>query len=409
MATVPIYVGQCGNQIGYQFDVERFENQLSTSETTRGRTITRSSNTRSGKASDTNYRDSIMIDTESKVINKLAKLHLTKSSGKLRARNPVLEKALESVRRQAERCDMFNNILLISSLCGGTGGGLGSRILESLRGEFRLEHIISCVVAPFLTGDTPLQHYNALLSLASLQKFSDAVLLFKNDMVSSHCHTSSSVEQGTDHTGISYTHMNRYIASCLAEITTPTDTLTPSSGFGCNLELSELVRSVCPQPSLKFLTTNQATRAIDDVKALCNSVIGLTKKESMSTKCHSLSNVAVIRGGSTSNSVYATLPAMEQRIKKDLRAVSWNPFPVDYWLSSECLAKGKSGNHSFTLVTNYSNIIPYAEHVWVKAKQMYTEKAYIHWYYKHGLCQDYFEEAFSTVEDIIHGYTDAVK
>lgn len=88
MATVPIYVGQCGNQIGYQFDVERFENQLSTSETTRGRTITRSSNTRSGKASDTNYRDSIMIDTESKVINKVAKLHLTKSSGKLRARNP---------------------------------------------------------------------------------------------------------------------------------------------------------------------------------------------------------------------------------------------------------------------------------------------------------------------------------
>jgi len=43
---------------------------------------------RSGKASDTNYRDSIMIDTESKVINKVAKLHLTKSSGKLRARNP---------------------------------------------------------------------------------------------------------------------------------------------------------------------------------------------------------------------------------------------------------------------------------------------------------------------------------
>jgi len=82
---------------------------------------------------------------------------------------------------------MFNNILLISSLCGGTGGGLGSRILESLRGEFRLEHIISCVVAPFLTGDTPLQHYNALLSLASLQKYVCLVILVV--LLITLCHT----------------------------------------------------------------------------------------------------------------------------------------------------------------------------------------------------------------------------
>ena len=69
------------------------------------------------------------------------------------------------------RCDMFSNILMVHSLCGGTGGGLGSRLLETLRGEFRLENIISCVVAPFISGDTPLQHYNALLSLTSLQKW----------------------------------------------------------------------------------------------------------------------------------------------------------------------------------------------------------------------------------------------
>lgn len=68
------------------------------------------------------------------------------------------------------RCDMFSNLLMVHSLCGGTGGGLGSRLLESLRNEFNSEHIISCVVVPFMSGDTPLQHYNALLSLTSLQK-----------------------------------------------------------------------------------------------------------------------------------------------------------------------------------------------------------------------------------------------
>lgn len=35
-----------------------------------------------------------------------------------------------------------------------------------------------------------------------------------------------------------------------------------------------------------------------------------------------------------------------------------------------------------TLVSNYSNIADYAEHVWSRAHLMYKEKAYLHWYSK---------------------------
>ena len=59
---------------------------------------------------------------------------------------------------------------MLHSLCGGTGGGLGSRVLEAIREDYQLQHVVSGVVAPFSSGDTPLQHYNALLSLTSLQK-----------------------------------------------------------------------------------------------------------------------------------------------------------------------------------------------------------------------------------------------
>lgn len=61
--------------------------------------------------------------------------------------------------------------MMMSSLCGGTGGGLGSRLLEAVRDDYQMQHVVSCVVAPFSAGDTPLQHYNALLSLTSLQKY----------------------------------------------------------------------------------------------------------------------------------------------------------------------------------------------------------------------------------------------
>ena len=54
-------------------------------------------------------------------------------------------------------------------------------------------------------------------------RFSDAVLLFKNDMVSGHCRG-----EGHSQPAISYNQMNKYIANCLAGVVLPTDTLTPT-------------------------------------------------------------------------------------------------------------------------------------------------------------------------------------
>lgn len=52
-------------------------------------------------------------------------------------------------------------------------------------------------------------------------RFSDAVILFKNDTLSKLCSGNAGV-------GVTYKSMNRYVADCLTGITLPTDTLTPS-------------------------------------------------------------------------------------------------------------------------------------------------------------------------------------
>lgn len=131
---------------------------------------------------------------------------------------------------QAEACDSaggLKGIIMVHSLGGGTGSGLGSRLMEVTRDEFarwvgvggaaaaiaagEQQHrrvacstastapllcflclrvafhldcstpLISCCVAPFTSGDTPLQHYNMVLSLATAQECSDAIMLFEND------------------------------------------------------------------------------------------------------------------------------------------------------------------------------------------------------------------------------------
>ena len=48
--------------------------------------------------------------------------------------------------------------------------GLGSRLCETMRDEYPMNHLMSCTVTPCATGESPLQNYNALLTLAYLQR-----------------------------------------------------------------------------------------------------------------------------------------------------------------------------------------------------------------------------------------------
>jgi tubulin delta len=65
-------------------------------------------------------------------------------------------------------------------LGGGTGSGLGTRLIESIYDEFNLD-IYAQVVLPNKSGETPLQIYNCLLSLDKIQQHSTAIFVYLND------------------------------------------------------------------------------------------------------------------------------------------------------------------------------------------------------------------------------------
>jgi hypothetical protein len=101
--------------------------------------------------------------------------HLTSARG-----DTLAARALAAVRKQAEACDTFDSLMLVHSLGGGTGSGLGSRLLELVRDAYPTATLLSACVAPFSTGDTPLQWYNTVLTLATAHEVADGVLLFDN-------------------------------------------------------------------------------------------------------------------------------------------------------------------------------------------------------------------------------------
>ena len=91
---------------------------------------------------------------------------------------PYDELALDALRREAEACDFFGGCFLFHSLAGGSGSGLGSRLLEGARGLFPKASLVSVAVLAAESGETPLQNYNTCLALSVLQEQANAAILF---------------------------------------------------------------------------------------------------------------------------------------------------------------------------------------------------------------------------------------
>ena len=93
--------------------------------------------------------------------------------------------------------------------------------------------------------------------------------------------------------------------------------------------------------------------------------------------------------------------ALESKLKKAYNTVTWNPFPVDYWMSHEpSMGQLKMA----TVLANSSTVLNYVETVQEKASLMYREKAYLHWYERYGCEKETFKEAFEAVELITDNY-----
>jgi tubulin delta len=68
----------------------------------------------------------------------------------------LYERVLESLRKEAERADFFLGTMLVHSLGGGTGSGLGSRLIEAYRDNFGKAYLSTVSIWPNSSGETPL-------------------------------------------------------------------------------------------------------------------------------------------------------------------------------------------------------------------------------------------------------------
>ena len=266
---ISLHVGQCGNQLGTEF-----WRQLCT-EHGIGLDGAPTSSEPIGDRKDTYFaqRDSghftpraVLVDLEPRVIHAiqrgpLASLfspesvyvhHTGSGAGNNWASGYEIaatasDSICEMVRREAENCENFAGISLMHSISGGTGSGVGSFLLETVRDDFSKKHIQAYSVFPNQgerhESDVIVQPYNGVLTMKRLISHVDACFVLDNTAI-----TRIATEQlRLDSPSIS--QINSIIASALAA-----STATLRFPTGSAATLAGMLSQLIPLEPLHFLT-----------------------------------------------------------------------------------------------------------------------------------------------------------
>ncbi|KAG9100605.1 gamma-tubulin [Ceratobasidium sp. UAMH 11750] len=91
------------------------------------------------------------------------------------------EEVMEMIDREAEGSDSLEGFMVMHSIAGGTGSGMGSFLLERLNDKFPKKLLQTYSVFPnHVDGDVVVQPYNSVLTLKRLVNNADSVVVLDN-------------------------------------------------------------------------------------------------------------------------------------------------------------------------------------------------------------------------------------
>ncbi|XP_015171777.1 PREDICTED: tubulin beta chain-like [Polistes dominula] len=307
--------------------------------------------------------------------------------------------ALDLVRKEAESCDLIQGIQLIHSLGGGTGGGMGSLLLQKLKEEYADRIIKSYAVLPApKISDVVVEPYNAILSIYYLIDSSDETFCMDNEALHYICTETLQLAAPT------YSDLNHLISSCMAGITTCFR--FPGQ---LNTDLRKLLVNMVPFPRLHFFIPGYVpltSRRVAPYRVL--SVPELTQQmfdeRTMFARCDPrkgrfLTIAAIFRGRMSTRHVDQQMLNIQN--KNSSYFIEWIPNNIK---TAICDIPPRGISMSATTVMNTTAIQEYFKNLLNTFNGMFQKKAYLHWYTDEGMDLSEFSDAQNNVYDIVSEY-----
>lgn len=346
------------------------------------------------------------------------------------------EKVSELVQKQLERCDRIGGILVMMSVAGGTGSGVGTRVTEQLHDMNPQTTLVNQIVWPYSSGEVIVQGYNTLLTLSHLYKTSDAIIILYNDQLHKTCSQLLKLKH------ISFSNMNSVASHGLASILQPAVPLdcysdplfskgTSEQFLYSMCSLSEAVTSLCPHPQYKLLSLKTIPQMPENYHAYTNyRWAGLLKDlrqmlltdaaitegmdwtistDQLSCKRYipnldvtmdnfnrSLANLLILRG----NELH-TANVVSFQDAKLYSTSTPSRFSLNSWVHWHHFNKYEK---SASLLTNSQGVITQLNSLCQQSWEMFTSRAYLHQYVRYGISEEDILNCFISSEQVIKNY-----
>ncbi|KAI8834075.1 Tubulin/FtsZ family, GTPase domain-containing protein [Chytriomyces cf. hyalinus JEL632] len=462
---IVVPVGQCGNQIAARFwDLALQEQSLTHSPSTSNsnskladaalNTFFTTSNKRHLKGLRAR---ALMIDMEEGVINQVMQSPVRTlfegsqiiSSNSGSGNNWAVGYSIygqefesqisESLRQQAEQCDNLQSFFQITSLGGGTGSGLGSKVGELLADEYPRVYRFATAVCPSANDDVVTSPYNTILSLWKLIQNADCVLPVENQALIDICEkvalgtkkyhghgmddgdgfsrasrgNPSVIDSGKKPYGglcsvsgavrkkLPFDEMNNIVANLIINTTS-------SMRFEgtMNVDINDIVTNLVPFPNRKFLISsmtplfspadvNIPSRRLDqmftDAFSKDCQLIKADPKSSTYLAC-----ALMVRGDVNVSDIRRNV----DRARSWLKFVNWNQ---DGWKTGLCSVPPIGQTHSLLTLANNACIHESLGKMRTRFMKLYKRKANLHHYLNYMEKED-FQSALESVQSLIKEY-----
>ena len=311
-------------------------------------------------------------------------------------RMPIIDRALSVLDEEVARAGFVEGLVFLHSLAGGTGSGLGSRLLEECRARYegKVMHFVSAVMAPHRFGDTSVSSLNSLLTVNHLLGYSDLILWVSNQQVSDHLSSGRNVETGVRGVRggakqVSLVDINEHIATCL---------LLLLQHGKAQFVLSHLVTTLAPHASHKIAMVSLRSASSEgwgDVlraallpfkRAPC---VGVQLSVSSWGKEDTAQAAKALEVATQAGRGYANIISLKTHVVEDSSA-------------------SPGVRHIATAATVPSSVARTLILIGNQAGAKVYVGAYLHWYAKYGVTREYFLEALRNFRHVIEDSEDFI-
>ncbi|EUC27639.1 hypothetical protein COCCADRAFT_111179 [Bipolaris zeicola 26-R-13] len=324
----------------------------------------------------------------------------------------VHEDILDMIDREADGSDSLEGFMMLHSIAGGTGSGLGSYMLERLNDRFPKKLIQTYSVFPNTQdGDIVVQPYNSLLSMRRLTQNADSVVVLDNGALTRIAADRLHVMNP------SFEQTNQLVSTVMSASTT---TLR-YPGYMHN-DLVGIVASLIPTPRCHFLMTSytpfsgenveqaktvRKTTVLDVMRRLLQPKNRMVSTNPTKKSCY-MSILNIIQGEADPSDVHKSL--MRIRERRLATFIPWGPASIQVALTKKSPYVTSSHRVSGLMLANHTGIATLFKRIVAQYSTLRKRNAFLESYkrevpFKDGLGE--FDEAKEVVQGLIAEYEEA--